>query len=131
MFRQQRRRKLKKPRKSGKGNVHPEVDLFSAVSNFFDFDNLASSAAAIFQGQDEQEDQGEKGDSLKQRFKGWEHWSSGYGRRLMFWKAVGLIPSTVYWMDICCKKCNACLKNDENKWKEAKDGSFFWKKTQG
>ena len=31
---------------------------------------------------------------------GWEHWSSGYGRWLMFNKVVGSNPATVYWMDM-------------------------------
>ena len=31
---------------------------------------------------------------------GWEPWSSGYGRRLVFRKVMGSNSSTIYWMDI-------------------------------
>ena len=61
-------------------------------------------------------------------------WSSGYGRRLMFWRSWIWIPvpytgwtwhfSTL----ICCKNCIVCLKKTKNKRKRGRGWPIFYKK---
>ena len=38
--------------------------------------------------------------SQRSQVKGWEPWSSGYGRRLMFQMVMGSNPGTIYLMEI-------------------------------
>ena len=61
----------------------------------------------------------------KERSFGWEPWSSGYGRRLMFHKSWVWIPALYtgwswhFFTLICCKNCTVCLKRPKINKKEA------------
>ena len=46
-------------------------------------------------------------------------WSSGYERRLLFWRPWVQIPSTFF--TICLKICSVCLENTEKNEKEPGD----------
>ena len=61
---------------------------------------------------------------------GREPWSSGYGRRLMFWwfrvQIAALYTGWTFFTLICCKNCNAVrLKKTKNKRKRGRDGPFL------
>ena len=60
---------------------------------------------------------------------GWEPWSSDCGRRLPFWRSRVWIPAPYagwnFFILICYKDCNVCLKKTENKQKEAGMARFF------
>ena len=71
--------------------------------------------------------------SLRQHFKGREPWSSGYGRRLSFWRMWVWIPVpytgwTFFHINLLQNCIDHCLKKTKNKRKEAGDGPFFKKK---
>ena len=57
---------------------------------------------------------------------GWEPWSSGYGRRLIFQSQYRILDGHFFTF-ICCKVWNVCLKRRKNK-KEAGDGTYIYNK---
>ena len=65
------------------------------------------------------------------RLTGWEPWSSGWRRRLTFWRFWVQIPFRLldghFFTLICCKICNTCLKRPKINEKEAGNGSLrYW-----
>ena len=60
---------------------------------------------------------------------GREPWSSGYGRRLMFWRSWVQIPAPntgwTFFTFICCK--NVFFWKDKKKWKSPRMAHFFEK----
>ena len=66
--------------------------------------------------------------------KGWEPWSSGYGKRLMLQRAwVRILDQYTVWTFwhfftlIFCKNCIVCLKRQKINEKEDRVGPFFKK----
>ena len=57
---------------------------------------------------------------ISRRSGGWEPWSRGNGRRLVFqWVRIpALCTGWTFFPFLCCKNCNVCLK-DENRLKRA------------
>jgi len=64
---------------------------------------------------------------------GWEPWSRGYGRRLVFERLLFWIPALHtgwtwhFFTLICCKNCIVCLKRPKMNEKEAGVGLFLKK----
>ena len=62
---------------------------------------------------------------------GWEPWSSGYERRLVFWRSWVWIPAPntgwTFFKYICCKNCN--VWKDKNRWKRGRAWPIFQKNT--
>ena len=69
-----------------------------------------------------------------ERFLIWEHWSSGYGRKLTFQRLWVWIPAPDtgwtwhFFTLICYKDCIVCLKKTENKRKRGQGWPIFLKK---